>query len=205
MSDFENLLKELKKHIEDLQKTFIDAFIPTDPSTRPEAYEHQVRAYCILCHAAFEEYFENIALKVMSLSLNEWMISRKYTDTLMTLVLYYGLKIEIDEDEEKAETKVFDYLRPLFEDIKNKFSTDVHKNHGISLKYLRKLLIPVAIDIKEDIGQKNSLQKLAKERGEYAHKGLIKTVLAPEDARSYVNDCLNLCEDVKAKAESKFI
>ncbi len=72
MSDFENLLKELKKHIEDLQKTFIDAFIPTDPSTGPEEYEHQVRAYCILCHAAFEEYFENIALKVMSLSLNEW-------------------------------------------------------------------------------------------------------------------------------------
>ncbi|MCH8294648.1 hypothetical protein IH992_26490 [Candidatus Poribacteria bacterium] len=205
MSDFENLLKELKKHIEDLQKTFIDAFIPTDPSTGPEAYEHQVQAYCLLCHAAFEEYFEKVALKVMSLSLNEWMTSGKYTDTLMMLVSYYGLKIEIDQDEEKAETRVFDYLRPLFEDIKKKFSTDVYNNHGISLKYLRNLLIPVAIDIKEDIGLKNSLQKLARERGEYAHKRLIKTVLAPEDARSYVNDCLDLCEDVKAKAESKFI
>ena len=87
MSDFENLLKELKKHIEDLQKTFIDAFIPTDPSTGPEAYEHQVQAYCLLCHAAFEEYFEKVALKVMSRSLNEWMTSGKYTDTL-TKFLY---------------------------------------------------------------------------------------------------------------------
>ncbi len=93
----------------------------------------------------------------------------------------------------------------MFDKIKRKFSTDVHNNHGISLKYLRNLLIPVAINIKEDVKLKGSLQKLASERGEYAHRRLIKTVLAPEDARDYVTDCLEFCEDVKTKAESKFV
>ena len=55
MSDFERLLKELKEYIQELYKTFIEPFIPTDLSTKPEVYAHHVKAYCILCHAAFEE------------------------------------------------------------------------------------------------------------------------------------------------------
>ena len=148
MSEFEKLLQELKVDIQSLQETFINPFIPTKPSTKPEVYAHHVKAYCILCHAAFEEYFETLALNVMIRSLDEWMNSGKYTDTLVTLVSYYGLKLDIDLDEKHDETKVFDYLRSIFDEIKRRFSTDVHNNHGISLKYLRSLLIPVAINIK---------------------------------------------------------
>ena len=204
MSEFEQHFTELKAYIDNLYRVFISQFIPTKPGTKPDEYEHQVKAYCILCHAAFEEYFENVALRVMIRSIDEWLKSRKYTDTLITLVLYYGLKLELDENESNPEKKVFDYLRPLFDQIKTRFSEDVHNNHGISLKYLRNLLIPVAIDIKDDIKLKNALQQLAKERGLYAHRQTVKKILAPEDAVKYVNDCLELCEDVKQKAESKF-
>jgi len=65
MNDLEKLHDDLKKHIELLEKTFISPFIPAEPSTTPDKYEHHVKAYCILCHAAFEEYFETIALSVM--------------------------------------------------------------------------------------------------------------------------------------------
>jgi len=129
---------------------------------------------------------------------------RKYNDTLVTLVSYYGLKLKVDLDESNEEIKIFDYLRDVFDEVKKMFSKDVYENHGISLKYLRSLLIPVAIDIKNDVNLLNSLRKLASERGEYAHNRLIKNILSPEDAKNYVVDCLDLCEDIKAKAISKF-
>jgi len=86
--------------------------------------------------------------------------------------------------------------------VRKRFSKDVYNNQGISLKYLRRLLI--AIDIKDDVNLLNSLRRLASERGQYAHKRLIKNILSPEDAKNYVGDCLELCEDIKAKAISKF-
>ena len=203
MNEFEKLLIELREHIEALDETFIHQFIKNRTATLD--YEHHVKAYCVLCHAAFEEYFESIALKVMHRCVDEWRYSRKYTDTLVTLVSYYEQKLVIDLDENTDETPVFDSLRGIFDEVKRKFSTDVHNNHGISLKYLRHLLIPVAIDIKEDSNLKDSLRKLADQRGEYAHKRLITHVPSPEDARKCVDGCLELCEDVKAKAENKFI
>ena len=202
MNEFEKLLIELKEHIEELEKTFIHRFIE-DRMTEPDEYEHHVKAYCVLCHAAFEKYFESIALKVMHRCLDERIRLKKYTDTLVTLVLYCEQKLVIDLNENADETRVFDHLRYIFDEVKRKFSTDVNDNHGISLKYLRRLLIPIAIDIKEDIRLKNSLHKLASERGEYAHNQR-KGALAPEYAKNCVQDCLELCEDVKAKAENKF-
>lgn len=206
MSEFEKLLIELREHIDQLEETFIHHFIdkrrtkPHEPIELDE-YKHHVKAYCLLCHAAIEEYFEKIALKVMHRCLDEWCHSGKYTDTLMMLVAYYKQDLVINCND----TKVLDYLKGVFGRVKKRFKADVDRNHRISLKYLRRLMIPVAIDIKEDDNLKNSLDRLARERGEYAHKRLVERVLSPEDARNYVNDCLELCEDVKVKAESKFI
>ncbi len=202
MNEFEKLLVELREHIDELEETFIHQFI-ANRMAQPDEYEHHVKAYCVLCHAAFEKYFENLVLKVMDRCLDERIRLKKYTDTLVTLVSYYEQKLVIDLNENADETRVFDHLRYIFDEVKRKFSADVNNNHGISLKYLRRLLIPVAIDIKEDIKLKNSLHKLASERGEYAHNSK-KGTLAPEYAKNCVEDCLELCEDIKEKAENKF-
>ena len=204
MNEFELLLIELREHIDELEETFIHQFID-NRMAEPDEYEHHVKAYCVLCHAAIEEYFESIALKVMHRCLDEWIRLQKCTDTLVTLVSYCEQKLVIDCNENADETKVFDYLKSIFDNVKQRFSNDVYKNNGISLNNLRNLLIPVAIDIKEDPNLKNSLKRLVRERGAYAHKRLIKSVLAPEYAKDYVKDCLELCDDVKTKAESKFI
>ena len=208
MNEFEKLLSKLREDIEELEKTFIRRFIEeriTKPGeiTDPDEYEHHVKAYCVLCHAAFEEYFEDVARAVMKRCIKEWIHSRKYTDTLVTLVSYYGQKLVIDHDENTNETKVFDYLRGIFKEVESKFSRTVYKNNGISLENLRDLLIPVAINMTEDANLKNSLNQLVLERGTYAHKGS-KGALAPEYAKDYVDDCLKICKEVKKKAESKF-
>lgn len=85
-------------------------------------------------------------------------------------------------------------------EAKAAFSNHVFKNHGVSIFYLRNLLIPVAIEITQDANLLNSLRKLAEGRGDYAHKGRAKMVLAPEDAKRYVEDIPILCDDVRAKA-----
>lgn len=201
------LFGDLKRYIANLADKFINQYIPVNPEIGPEEYEYFVRAYCLLVHAAIEEYIEEVALKVMKKSIDGWINEKKIVDSLLTIVAYYGLQLKIDEGED--EIKIFDYLRKLFDKAKKDFSNDVDKNHGIAIINLRHLLIPIGIDIKPDINLKNSINKLSSERGIYAHfqkgerKGPRKP-LSPEDAKKYVEDCLSLCEDIKNKALNKF-
>jgi hypothetical protein len=202
MADIDLLFTELQKHINELEQEFIQPFLPANPAIGPDQYALKVRAYCILSHAAFEEFFETIALEVMDRSITEWLNTRKITDSLLTLVSCYGLKIDIEDDKLQ---KVFDHLYRLLEEAKRTFSREIHDNHGISQKYLRKLLIPVGLDLKQDDPVLlNSLVQLSNERGPYAHKGTVNRVLAPEDAKKYVVDCLELCSDIRLKAVKKF-
>ncbi|HZT61372.1 MAG TPA: HEPN domain-containing protein [Pyrinomonadaceae bacterium] len=206
MSDFDKLHSELEAHISSLEAKFIKPFLPSvNPLATPAEYEYDVKAYCVLSHAAIEEFFESVSLKVMSLSFDEWVYKKKNSDTLTALVCNYRLHIDVDTDERNSEKKCFDYLRPVFEEAVKRHSNDVHKNHGASITYLRKLMIPVAVDVKDDIKLKNSLNQLAKERGEYAHKQTIKKFLSPEDAKNYVDDCLSLCDDIRVKVNNMFI
>ena len=105
----------------------------------------------------------------------EWITSGKYTDTLVTFVSYY----------EEA------------------FLTTVKENNGISLKHLKRLLEPIAIEIPDDI-KINSIGTLARERGKYAHK-YRRGGIAPEYAKDCVDDCLEVCAEIKMQAEQKFV
>ncbi len=205
MNEFDKLYSGLKRHLANLESQFIAKFIPADPSTKPSEYEQLVKAYCILSHAAIEEYLETVSMRVMKRSIDDWLFKRRYTDTLATLLCTYGSQINISADENSREKRVFDYLKGAFKDAKEKLSKDIYENNGISIKYIRKLMIPVAIDITDDALLLNSLKQLAKERGAYAHKQKINTVLSPEDAKKYVGDCINLCSDIKEKASKKFV
>ena len=203
MADVDDLFLELKSYIEELTGKFVSKYVPADPTTQPSAYEHDVRAYCVLCHAAFEDFVERVVLLVASHSVDAWTNSRKPSHVVACLLCWHGAVLNIDTDENASETKPFDYIRPLLESAKGAFSKEVHKNHGISITYLRSLLIPVAMEVPQDANLLNSLKKLTDGRGSYAHKGRVKSVLAPEDAKRYVDDVLTLCDDIRAKAGVK--
>ncbi|HNP84400.1 MAG TPA: HEPN domain-containing protein [Nitrospira sp.] len=203
MVDIDALHKELTSHVDELTQKFLATYIPADPSIPPESYAHDVKAYCMLSHAAFEEFFEGIALSLTEYATNKWLAERKVNDILIALLCWHGAKMKIDDDETSPEKRPFEYLRPLVDSAKVSFSREVHKNHGVSILYLRGLLVPVGIEIPQDANWLNSLSKLAEGRGSYAHKGRVKIVLAPEDAQRYVRDVLALCNDVRAKAMGK--
>lgn len=204
MQDAESLFHDLTINVARLEDTFINSFL-LEAAAKPEEYDLPVRAYCVLSHAALEEYFEGIALYVMKQSINDYVLHKRVRDSLLTLTAYNQLELKVNEDESTDEIRTFDVIRPMLEDVKTRFSRSVHKNQGISIKYLRRLLNPVAVDIKQDSNLKNSLMQLAKERGTFAHRGAARKIVSPEDAKNYVNDCLELCRDIKDKTDLKFM
>lgn len=200
MFDVNALYAELQDYLDELASKFVDKYIPADPAVSPSDYSHDVKAYCVLAHAAFEEFIEAVVLAVIDNAVNKWIKQRTSDDVLIALLCWHGAKLKIDDDENSPETKPFDYLRVLINDAKAAFSQFVRHNHGVSILYLRKLLIPAAIEVKQDPSLLNSLRQLADGRGMYAHKGKVKVVVPPEDAKRYVKDVLLLCSDVRDKA-----
>lgn len=194
---------ELESYLSEVEKVFVQPFLPVDPAVGPEVYKFHVTAYCVLAHAAFEEYVEDVALRVVSESIKNYVNSsgNKINKSLVALTLFFEKKVTIDEDEDINEVRFFDRFRNMLSEIKTSYSNDIYKNHGVSIKYLRKMLVPIAIDIKDDAILKNSLKQLANARGTYAHKKISEKFLAPEDAVNYVKDCLALSQDIRDKAK----
>ncbi len=202
MTAVDNLYQALTTHVAELENTLLKGALG-NPLAVPDDYKYHVRAYCVLCHAALEEYFEEVAMMVMTHSIDAWLNRRVFNDCLLSLISHYHVKIE--EADGKTLRRAFDLLRDSLNEVKGKFSTYIRvENHGADLKYLQKLMEPVGVDITSNVQLLGSLQSLASERGEFAHRAMntarVSTIQAPEDARSLVEDCLTLCEDIKNKA-----
>lgn len=208
------LENELDGYIESLRTNFIAKFIPAQPEHKPEYFEHVVKAYCVLAHAAFEEFVEVISTMVMSNAIDAWKTNGNVTRPLLALALYYRKSICSVDDEDAPQETCFNAVRLAIDEIKKEHSRAIHENHGFSLTYLRRTLTPVFIDVTTEIRLTNSLRTLADARGSYAHtsakyaifidKTKAKRPMTPETARDTVNDCLELCKKISAAAIAYF-
>lgn len=199
MEDIQRHYDELEKYVTLIRTKYLDPFIPAHPTAKPSDYEFEVKSFCILSHAALEEYFENVAITIMHKSI-EAFYSQTLTYPLLAMLSYSNQRLSIDGNEDHAELKSFDNIRNLLEEFKQQFSIEINNNNGISPKYLRKIFTPIYINIIDDPNIKNSLKQLAKERGSYSHKRKNPTIPPPEDVRAYVDDCLSLCRNIKDQA-----
>ncbi|MGG1348645.1 HEPN domain-containing protein [Bacillus subtilis] len=200
MSEFLELYEELKGHMESIYNKFLKKH-NSNPLSTPEEYSEDVKAYCILAHAYLEEYVEEITAQVRDKSIELWFSKeQKITRPLLTLLSYSNQRLDLLAEKEKTPYQtIFTRLKTALESAKVQLSTEIHNNHGASEPYLRKLLGPVSIDISQEPKLMDSLSKLAKARGSYAHKNAKKT-LSPEDAKKCVEDCLELSQDIERKA-----
>jgi hypothetical protein len=209
------LVADLQRHIADLKARFLDPFLPPDPTHRPEDYEHDVKAACVLAHAALEEFVESVSMHVMSVSVEAWKTQRRTTDPLLALCLKHGVAIAIEDDEEAAQKSCFDLLREAVDMAKKRHSKSIQDNHGFSLKYLRAALTPVFINPPDDLRLTESLRTLTSARGSFAHSaaknaefsvgkksGRARAALSPEDAWNAISDCVLLCEQIASAAHS---
>src|SRR5262245_53883539 len=119
--DVDALHGELTTYVTDLASKFVDKYIPANPGNSPDTYAHDVKAYCILAHAAFEEFIEGVALGLTDYATEQWRSQRKVSDVILALLCWHGEKMKIDDDENSTAVKPFDYLRLLVESAKISF------------------------------------------------------------------------------------
>lgn len=166
-----------------------------------KADELDLRSYCVLSHAAFEEFAENMSLKVLDEITKNFSNTKQISVGLIMLLHIKGSPEDIDKID-----LLYDYILEKLKDIKSSFSKEIAtNNHGVSLKYLKRMFIPIGIDIPNNSRLISSLDQLAKYRGDFAHKfssKKIKTIPSPLDLVSYVSDITEMMGEIVRRVKS---
>ena len=190
----------MELYLLELEDKYID--IHKDPLENPEAYKLDVRSYCVLSHAAFEEFVENVCLYALNEIEDKFVNTQRISYSTLCLLHFNGNNKTIDDDSWNNNDRIYDYLLAQLKNIKSIFSKYiVNQNHGVGIKYLKKLLIPLGLYTPLDIKHLTSLDNLTQYRGGYAHTSHrnIRS-LAPEDAKIYIRDVYEIMIELANKA-----
>lgn len=211
MATIDSLLDDLTKEIAALKDHFLKRWLPAAPEHGPDDFQHDVKAYCVLTHAAFEEFAENLSTLAAKEAQAAWL-AKKYHSGAFALLSAYSFKLNIVAEETQDQDRYFDQFRFGLEDCIRRHSDALHNNHGFSLKYLRSILTPVGIDVPTNPALMESLRDLAEARGSYAHttaklglygrRASAKRPMSPEDAKAAVDDCVQLCNELANRFRS---
>ncbi|RGD79976.1 HEPN domain-containing protein [Bacteroides caccae] len=201
--ELENKFKELEDHILELAIKYIAPH--TNPLEKPVDYNLDVHSFCILCHAAFEEFLEDVTLYSVDKIEREFNSKlRKFSFATFCFLHFDEHPLSFNDEKKWDNTKLNDYLSTRLRERKSELSKyAIQDNHGIDVKYMRKLLTPIGIDVPQNAQELASLVILKNIRGMYAHSfARNKKPLAPEDAQNAVFDVFNMVEKIKNKALS---
>lgn len=199
--------EELKKKYNDLEDhvlTLLIQFIAPhlDPLQKPDDYNLDVHSFCILCHAAFEEFLEDITLFSVDTIEKEFTNKpRKFSYATLCL-LHFD---EYPKSKLGENTSPFVFNEYITERIKARKADlsryAIQENHGIDVKYLRKILLPIGIEVPNSPTETSALTQLKEIRGAYAHSyARHNKPLSPEDAMNIVLDVLQMIKRIMNKA-----
>lgn len=200
MVDIKESLDKLELYLLELEDKYID--IHTDPLESPEAYKLDVRSYCVLSHAAFEEFVENICLYTLNEIEDKFVNTQRISYSTLCLLHFNGNNKIVDNDSWGDNDRIYDYLLAQLRNIKSDFSKYImNQNHGVGLKYLKRLLVPLGLYAALDIRFSTALEQLTQYRGGYAHTShrSIRS-LSPEDAKTHVRDVYDMMVELANKS-----
>lgn len=202
MVDINESLDKLEIYLLELEDKYID--IHTDPLENPEAYKLDVKSFCVLSHAAFEEFVENICLYTLNEIEDKFKNTQRISYSTLCLLHFNGNNKTIDNESWNDDERIYDYLLTQIRNIKSDFSTYImNQNHGVGLKYLKRLLVPLGLYVPLDIRFSSALENLTQSRGGYAHAShrYIRS-LSPEDAKTYVRDVYEMMVKLANKSRN---
>ena len=139
MVSIKDSLDKLELYLLELEEKYIDTH--DDPLEDPDKYKLDVRSYCVLSHAAFEEFVENICLYTLNEIEDKFINTQRISYSTLCLLHFNGNTKTIDDDSWDDNDRIYDYLLGQIKSIKSEFSRYImNQNHGVGLKYLKKLL-----------------------------------------------------------------
>lgn len=193
IKDVDSEFSKLRNCINELQFEYLYPYIGSfgTPSTKQNL---DIRAFCVLAHAAFENFAEELSMALMEESVLQFETYKKISFSLLTLIHFHSKSSSID----KISKRQYDYVREISQYAKKSFSKLVNDNHGVNKKYLDTLFLPLGIDITSDVLLLGSLKTLADNRGESAHKNPHRTttVLDPANIGKIADDVINIMKQL---------
>lgn len=195
------MLQDLNHAVAGLEMKFIGPHLPVLPEIDPATYNLDVRAYLLLSHAALEQFVEDLCLELVNRATDSWESNHHLSEPVLALIAFYSDSLTISDNERDPELTFFDHIRLGLEKAKATYSSYLKKkNNGVSVKYLRQMLLPVGLSVPTDPKWVGSLAQLASYRGDNAHKHRVTKVTDPERAREWVQDCLQMATHLASDA-----
>ena len=202
--DIKASVKALEDRLLDVEIKFLSSH--TNPVEPASAYALDVQSYAVLCHAAFEEFAESLCLRIVNEVEERWVNKKQFSLATLCL-LHFDLDVTSHLiDRWKDNSRFYDFIKIEIHNRKSKLSTyALQNNHGVSIKYLHSLFLPIGLDMPQDVNEKNSLEQLARLRGFYAHahtstRPNAVTITSPQTAAQTVSDVLSYMNKMANKA-----
>lgn len=130
----------------------------------------KLQAYILLCHAALEQYIEDLALAAAQAARKKYVGSGVITKTLVALI---SSKL-VDDISTKSKSRLTDLSSNVEEFSKeafNRYQSVVKSNNGIVDRDQKKILVPIGVDPETvDVVLMHNLHAFGAKRGDVAHK-----------------------------------
>ena len=191
--------------------------------TFTESLNLHIHAYIVATHALFERFFENLALSMMEESKKYYDRKGKVNVFLTKLIaiekiagteigkndlnknIQDAIAVMLNQKRDSAKKqnykvsleKIIENAMKIFENYINNNNSIINKNK--TAVYDRLCLL--GIDPVDDIQLNQQFRDFAKERGDFAHQGVIKGI-TPSKAQTYIDNMLEIAKDVKNQAKA---
>lgn len=148
--------------------------------------DFDARAFLVLVHSSFEQFFEDIAAEFAQRIVDMWIGGSPPSKQLVVSVAALSVAIgdlsraldTPDADDEAQLPTDIDPRTRLTECLRDglsKYRKRLDKNHGVDLHYLRKLFIPLGIRVNPPPDARSALTHIANARGSFAHRRTVLT------------------------------
>ena len=153
--------KHLEKRISQIEKNFkFNQSINGITNLQAD----RLRGLRLLCHAELEDYFESVALKLLTKAEKTWVEKKIANYNLSSLFIWHDKIDKNDTNDTKARMIIADYRK------------EIKSNHGIKEDNIKKLFGPLGYRTDDfDSTFISTLSSFGALRGETAHMSANKT------------------------------
>lgn len=176
------------------ERVFLPAkFTPTGEYSKRQL--DRARGYRLLVHAEIEAYLEDLAWNLLREKLGDWKKGKKISPPILSVLACYRVHWDLEQLAHISKSSKYadERVDEIIDLAVKQYITARDSNHGIRIKNLKDLMIPVGVKVQElDSSWLVDLDEFGKQRGEVAHKSAgTQQIINPKDELDRVSSIIN--------------